>query len=357
MTLIDLAKRQLTLRTHRIHSLPVVVLMPHSRCNCRCVMCDIWKGNRNRQELSCEDLAPHVETLRRLNVRWVVLSGGEALMHSNLWTLCELLKELEVKITLLSTGLLLGRWRSEITRWCDEVIVSLDGSREVHDAIRRVPRAFDQLAEGVAALHGEAGQTVDPTFQAAEPALRVTGRCVLHRLNFRDLPNIIDAAHEVGLASISFLAADTSSEAFNRPGGWEPERADEVALDPQEADELERLVETVIAERAADFESGFIVERPDKLRRIVSYYQALHGAAEFPKTVCNAPWVSTVIEADGTVRPCFFHAALGNIRDQPLADILDSPAAVRFRSELDVERDPICRRCVCTLNLGPLESL
>lgn len=308
-------------------------------------MCDIWKGNRNRQELSREDLAPHVETLRKLQVRWVVLSGGEALMHSNLWTLCELLEELGVKITLLSTGLLLERWVSDVVRWCDEVIVSLDGSREVHDAIRRIPRAFDQLADGVAAL------------QTAESTFRVTGRCVLHRLNFRDLPNIIDASHTIGLASISFLAADISSEAFNRPGGWDSERAGEVALNAQEAAEFERLVETVIAERAADFASGFIVESPDKLRRIVRYYQALHGTAELPKTVCNAPWVSTVIEADGTVRPCFFHQALGNIRDQPLAEILDSPAAVRFRSELDVEQDPICRRCVCTLNLGPLESL
>ena len=43
----DIAKRQLTLTTHRIHTLPVVALMPHSRCNCRCVMCDIWKANRN----------------------------------------------------------------------------------------------------------------------------------------------------------------------------------------------------------------------------------------------------------------------------------------------------------------------
>src|SRR3712207_8082535 len=36
--------------------------------------------------------------------------------------------------------------------WCDDVIVSLDGPREIHDQIRRIPRAFDRLAEGVAAL-------------------------------------------------------------------------------------------------------------------------------------------------------------------------------------------------------------
>ncbi len=345
MSATDLIKRQLSVRTHRLHAMPIVVLMPHSRCNCRCVMCDIWQGNRDRRELGEEDLAPHLETFRRLRVRWVVLSGGEALMHSNLWKLCAMLSDLGIKITLLSTGLLLARHAREVTRWCAEVIVSLDGSRPVHDAIRRVPRAYDQLAAGVAALRELAS------------GFPVTGRCVLHRLNFRDLSNIVDAARELALDSLSFLAADVSSEAFNRPGGWDGERVGEVALDAGESAEFERLVERLIDQRGADLESGFIVESPDKLRRLPRYYRALCGDGEFPRTVCNAPWVSTVIEADGAVRPCFFHPQLGNLHQQPLAEILNSPDAVHFRSQLDMARDPICRRCVCTLSLGPRESL
>jgi radical SAM protein with 4Fe4S-binding SPASM domain len=68
--------------------------------------------------------------------------------------------------------------------------------------------------------------------------------------------------------------------------------------------------------------------------------------------VCNAPWVSTVIEADGEVRPCFFHKPLGNIHDQPLEAILNAPASIAFRRQLEVETDPTCRACVCTLSLG-----
>lgn len=345
MSALDLIQRQLSLRTHRLHALPVVVLMPHSRCNCRCVMCDIWRGNRDRRELGRDDLAPHLETFRRLRVRWVVLSGGEALMHSNLWSLCEMLRELDARITLLSTGLELARHAAQVVRWCDEVIVSLDGSREIHDAIRRVPRAYDRLAEGVAAL------------REAEAGFRVTGRCVVHRLNFRDLPAVVDAARELGLASLSFLAADVSSEAFNRPGGWDAERVEEVALDASEAEDFERRVEELIVRRGQDFASGFIVESPDKLRRLPRYYRALCGNGELPETVCNAPWVSTVIEADGAVRPCFFHPVIGNVHRQPLAEILNSPEAIGFRRRLDVTRDPICRRCVCTLNLGSKEAL
>ena len=341
---LDIAKRQLTLTTHRIHTLPVVVLMPHSRCNCRCVMCDIWQANRNGYELSRDDLAAHLDAFHRLNVRWVVLSGGEALMHANLFALCEGLKELDVKITLLSTGLLLKRYAADVVQWCDEVTVSLDGSRAVHDAVRRVPRAFDRLAEGVAAL-----KTLDPGF-------RVTARCVVQRANFADVPHLIDAAHEIGLDQLSLLAADVSTEAFNRPTPWGAERIAEVALSPDEVTAFERVLEDVIDRYAPDFASGFIAESPDKLRRLPRYFAALNGDGDFPPTLCNAPWVSTVVEADGTVRPCFFHDPLGNIHERPLDEILNAEAAQTFRRRLDVKRDAICRKCTCTLYLSPVSS-
>src|SRR5260370_14982 len=125
MGAVELAKRQLTLKTHRIYALPLVVMMPHSACNCRCVMCDIWMANRNKRELSRNDLAPHLPSMRRLGAKHVVLSGGEALMHSNLWTLCDLLREAGVaRITLLSTGLLLERRAAEVVRWCRSPVES-----------------------------------------------------------------------------------------------------------------------------------------------------------------------------------------------------------------------------------------
>ena len=46
-------------------------------------------------ELSREQLLPHVEVMRELGVQRIVFSGGEALMHSNLFALCELLREID----------------------------------------------------------------------------------------------------------------------------------------------------------------------------------------------------------------------------------------------------------------------
>ena len=84
---IEMVRRYATLKNHRIYSMPIVILMPHSRCNCRCVMCDIWKGNNNVQQLEVSDIEQLLSSLKKLRTRLVVMSGGEALMHPDFFIL------------------------------------------------------------------------------------------------------------------------------------------------------------------------------------------------------------------------------------------------------------------------------
>lgn len=338
---IDTYKRYITLKTHKIHALPIAILMPHSSCNCRCVMCDIWKGNGDLQQLTETDVRDLLESLKQLGTRQVVMSGGEALMNPNLFRLCDILRVEGMKLTILSTGLLLSRYAEEVVSHTDEVIVSLDGSETVHNAIRRIPNAYQKLREGVQAV------------KSLRPDFPLSARCVIQQGNFADWPNIIEAARGIGLDSISFLPADVTTEAFNRPEPWEAERTAEVKLTTAQLPELKAIIELLITKYQADFASGFIVESPAKLSRIYDYYAAFHGLGDFPLVRCNAPWVSAVVEADGTVRPCFFHEAIGNIRRTPLPDLLNRPDSITFRQNLDMDANPICRKCVCSLNLRP----
>jgi Fe-coproporphyrin III synthase len=91
------------------------------------------------------------------------------------------------------------------------------------------------------------------------------------------------------------------------------------------------------------------LESPDKLRRIVHHFNAYLGLVEPVAPRCNAPWVSAVVETDGTVRPCFFHAPIGNVSEQSLIEVVNSPRALEFRQSLRIAENPICRRCVCSL--------
>ena len=301
-------------------------------------MCDIWRIRQVR-EIRSDDLRPHLESFRALRVREVVFSGGEAQLNRDLRELAVMLRAEGIHLTLLTAGLLLQAKAAEVAETIDEVIVSLDGPPEVHDRIRNVPRAFDRLAAGVAAV------------RALRPSIRISARSTVQKANYSHMAATLDSAKQLALNSISFLAVDTASTAFNREQPWEQPRCSDITLNAQEVAELEKELERFIDIHAADIASGYIAEDPAKLHRIARHFRTALGDTEGTAPRCNAPWVSAVIEADGAVRPCFFHPAIGNLHDGPLLNIINSEVALEFRSNLDIASNPVCRRCVCSLYL------
>jgi MoaA/NifB/PqqE/SkfB family radical SAM enzyme len=321
----------------RLERLPILVLQPHNRCNCRCIMCDIWKLT-DAQEISAAELERHMADIERLGVEWVVFTGGEPLMHSDLFRLSALLRGRGIRTTILSTGLLLERNAARIVEDSDEVIVSMDGPAKIHDEIRRVPGAFYSLAHGVRAVH------------QLSTGFPISARCTVQARNAAHLRDTVRAAREMGLHSLSFLAADLSSTAFNRAVEWPAERQSTVA---PELGELEHEMEALIADYPGD---GFILETPQKLRRIVAHFRAHYGLEPHAAPRCNAPWVSAVVESNGDVRPCFFHAVIGNTAGTTLGVVLNGPQAIAFRESLRVAENPTCQRCVCSLYVETPDS-
>src|ERR1035441_6633592 len=185
-------------RAHLIQELPILVILPHSRCNCRCLMCDIWRIRQIR-EITAADLAPHLASLRELKVRWVVFSGGEPLMHSHLSALAQMLRREGIRTTLLTAGLLLEQHAVQVVEDIDDVIISIDGPEEIHDRIRGVPNAYRRLERGIHSLWER------------RTSIPIHGRCTIQRQNFRRLCDTVRAAHELELNSLSFLAADMAT--------------------------------------------------------------------------------------------------------------------------------------------------
>jgi MoaA/NifB/PqqE/SkfB family radical SAM enzyme len=328
---------------HRVGTVPIVVISPHNQCDCHCVMCDIWKI-RDAKEFSVADLERQIASFRELNVRWVVLTGGEPQKNSRLPVLARMLRDEGIRVTLLTAGLLLDAQAEAIATTVDDVIVSLDGPPALHNRIRRVPKAFERLTAGVTEL------------RRLRRDIPILARCTVQKLNHCFLCATATSAREIGLNSISFLAADVSSSAFNRQSVSPAERQEHIVLNAVEVEALEQEIQRLIDDHAGDLSSGFIAESPAKLARIVQHFRACLGQLEPVAPRCNAPWVSAVIEAGGDVRPCFFHRPLGNTRDGALHEILNGPQALEFRKNLDIASDPICRRCVCSLHVPNPET-
>ena len=339
VALAEMARRELGSLSGRLRSLPILALSVHSACNCRCVMCDIWKANADKREIGVDELERHLSAIRRLHVQRVMLTGGEPLLHRNLWSLCDRLRAEDISVTLVTTGLLIEPHVNQIARCVDELVVSIDGPPDVHDEIRRTPGGFNRIARALEKL----------TTAPRRP--HVIARSVVQRANHSVLAETIVAIRGCAVDRLSFLAADVSSRAFNRPEPWSEARQAEIAVPRELLPALHDAIDEVETCREILAE-GFVAGGTSSLRRIYEYYAALAGLSAFPRVRCNAPWVSAVLEPGGVMRPCFFHPPYETPRDEPLDVALNAPSAREFRSTLNVANNPTCQRCVCSLSLA-----
>ncbi len=321
-----------------VKQLPIMVLMLKSDCNCRCTMCDIWKGNSS-ESLEYDGVKDLVKQLQSLDTHEIVLSGGEPLMHREIESVCRLLSTMNFRVTLITTGLLLKRHAQWISKYIDQIYISLDGPEKVHNSIRNIPGAYVKIKKGVEAV------------RHYRPDINIGARCTIQKQNYRYIGDTVDAARELGMNTISFLAADVKAEVFGRTSDW---KDNGIALTGTELSELEDILQQFFINYKNDFDSGFIVEDRNKLQtKLLDYYHALSTDRNFPGVDCNAPWVSAVVETNGKVRPCFFHKPYDEALDnKSVNEIINSDTAKKWRKELDVKTNDICRSCVCSLSYG-----
>jgi MoaA/NifB/PqqE/SkfB family radical SAM enzyme len=319
--------------TNRTFVLPLLIVCPTSRCNSRCVSCDWWRHS-GADDLALDDFEALSRELPALGTRVVAFSGGEPLLRPEVFDIARVFRARGMSLQLMTSGVLLERVADRVAEHFSRVYVSLDASTApLYEAIRGVD-ALAIVKRGIARLRQLA------------PSVPVTVRATLHRANFRELPRLVDLARTLGVDGISFLPADVSSSAFGRERTPNPAA---LVLDSDDVEEFRAVVDRTIVAYRSDLESGFVAESAEKLRRIPQYYAALAGDGPFPPVRCNAPWVSVVVEANGMVRPCFFHAPVGDLRKTPLAAILHTSLPA-FRRTLNVEESPVCEQCVCSIN-------
>jgi MoaA/NifB/PqqE/SkfB family radical SAM enzyme len=346
----------MNLVSDRLHTLPLVVLYLTDGCNSRCVTCDIWRNPR--RNMSMELVERIAGAFRELQVRWVLLSGGEAMQHPQWAEIAGRFRAEGAHVMLLTNGLLLRKQSADVLTSVDEVIVSLDGgTAATYEAIRGVD-AFELIMDGIRTIRGG--------------GLPVSTRTTVQRANYREIPQIIEVARDADVNVMSFLAVDVSNEyAFgprfaadpalkivaNGGIGAMPDHGPmATALTSEDIQELSHVLDDIEVRFADEFATGRIAESPAKLRRILTgYFKGVGGEGEFPRPRCNAPHISTVIEVDGTLRPCYFLPSYGRLRPNgdAIPKAINSDAAQALREAYRTGQRSECERCVCPLYKGP----
>lgn len=351
-------------------------------CNLRCKMCGQWgdtgiyrggadgpasDGQRERDRIReliglnrQMTLADYVRLLDEIAPSQPIISlfGGEPLLYPDILPLIR-----EIKGRGLTCSIITNGWRLEemardlVEAGVDSIMVSIDGTPEVHDRIRGQAGSFARAAAGVTAiarLRGEHGAAV-PMLLAILP---------ITELNLDDVAPALEALQALPLDTVNvglrwFVSKDTGaayervmSETFGVSGsswkGFEFDGADFAATKASQLTQLAKLLKGLRRRRFLDSTRGrpWVSFVPDVPAARVPDYFADPGKT-FGHDLCPVAWYFAQVEPDGEVCFCgdFPDYFIGNVRKTPFREIWSGERAGLFREKLAREPLPICSRC------------
>ena len=160
---------------------PVVIWNLVRRCNLACKHCySISADTDFPGELTTEEAFSVMDDLKAFRVPVLILSGGEPLLRSDIFTLARRAKAMGFYVALSSNGTLIdSRNISQIAEvGFDYVGVSLDGIAETHDRFRRQAGAFAASLNGIRLCR--------------EHGIKIGIRYTMTEDNARDLPRLLE---------------------------------------------------------------------------------------------------------------------------------------------------------------------
>jgi len=104
-------------------------------------------------ELDTQEALSLVDQIADLGLKWITLSGGEPLTRSDLPLLIERFVSRSVAVNMITNGWFIDSDMAKTLKTCgvSTVAISIDGTKKIHDSIRR-PGSFQRIREAVAHL-------------------------------------------------------------------------------------------------------------------------------------------------------------------------------------------------------------
>ncbi len=290
-------------------------------CNLDCITCwnyapDLatpkpvaWK----RQRMEAATFHRMVDEAAEAGAERIVISGGgEPFTHPDIYSFVEKVKGRGLKLTLITNGTLcdFARLRS---LGVDQVLLNMaSASPETYAAYHpnQKPETFHRLVEGARMLRG---------------VTAVNHVQVLNRVNWFELPRMVELAHEVG-ARCSFKVGDV------------PKGTEHHAL----TEEHKRTLLTELIPQARE------LARVKQVRHNLDAYEA-QLTGRWPagwETGCFAGYLYSRVYVDGRVFFCCEHIEAGHVKDGPFHEVWRAPKYEAVRQRLHRgEYYPGCARC------------
>lgn len=258
-------------------------------CNCRCRICDFWRGAyANRPRLAVEQAGTVADKLNEIGPQIISIGGGEPLLHPELEAIARALARHHFPV-LITNGTLVTpeKARALWSAGMMEISVSVDyASARRHDAQRGLPGAFDQALKALEILHA--------TRCHAEQRVHMIS--VLMDDNLDDAEPLIEQCEGMGITYLLTLCSPGRGQTMKRPPAAEVSRR---LLD------LKRRHPHFVALR------GYVGRFTEAIARGV-------GPCQAGRLLCN-------IDTQGDVTFCIDHSGnpAGNILRDSMSDIVE----------------------------------
>lgn len=131
---------------------PVVIWNLIRRCNLTCKHCYTTSADIDFPgELSTPEIYAVMDDLKAFKVPVLILSGGEPLLHPDIFEISQRARDMGFYVALSSNGTLIDQHNIEQIAAIDYqyIGVSLDGMREAHDKFRQKQGSFEASLAGI----------------------------------------------------------------------------------------------------------------------------------------------------------------------------------------------------------------
>jgi MoaA/NifB/PqqE/SkfB family radical SAM enzyme len=309
------------------------------QCNLSCRMCpqavdrsaEESTINANRRKLKPLDLSDWKTVARKLReagIRRVTLTGGELFVLRYAADLIHYIRTLDVEVGILTNGTLITPDLAEflVRERVESVSISIDGPREVHNAIRGRADAYD------GAIHGL--QLLIAARSRAGGVPRVGLAFTLSALNYDALDRLPSMAAQYGVGltvgMLQFFSKEPPQESFSAATKGENRN-----LPPSIRDVNPRRLAAVLKSARREIARlgiAFTTHPPSLSDREIIQWYTRPGYRYTRK--CLAPWRLLNIDPYGRLVMCMIGECTGNLLDQSVEEALNTQDYRTFRQSL-----------------------
>lgn len=326
LELVNPLSRERSLRTP-----DALVMFVTGRCNARCKHC-FYAEHLNKKDdgLDRGTIARIVQTLTRRAK--VTVTGGEPFVLPDLQNILEDMNASPnvQSLAIMSNGFLPDRLEAVMTSILPRLRVplriqlSLDGPKEIHDQIRKVPNGFDKTLKSAELLK---------SMKRYVPTLSYVLSITVMKENIDEIETLVDELEERGLSSKIALVRGNSFSTFGVPDELVDRTYDTLDMEPVSNDEIRRLIN-----RLDERHPGYISTFTRRKLQAELFTLDTH-ARDLP---CYAGTHDGVIYHDGTVGICEQVVPFGHLAewDWDLSRAWNSARASAHRRMLTT--------CACT---------